>query len=104
LKPHSIRFGFEGSVLNHGEREAERVLHPSCALLNNVGQLVAQEPLALGRIWVELSRGEVQVRPMREGQGSDRRRLRTHVNVNVREAGLEERLHLLPHRIGQRLA
>ena len=69
-----------------------------------MGQLVTEQLLALGRLGVVLAGGEVEVGAVREGQGADRGGLVADVDADVGEAGVEERLHLLLDRFGQRLA
>ena len=101
---HALSLGLQRRVLNYRDARAQRVAHAAGSLLNDVGQLVAEELLALGRLRVVLARGEVEVGAVCEGQGADRRSLMPDVNADVGEAGVEERLHLLLDRLRQGLA
>jgi len=69
-----------------------------------VGQLVAEELLALGRLGVVLAGREVEVGAVGEGQCADRGGFVTNVDAYVGEAGVEEPLHLHTYGPGRRLA
>ena len=43
------------------------------------------------------------MRTVRKGQRADRRGLGSHMDADIREAGVEDRFHFLPHRRRQRL-
>jgi len=101
LQAHSIRFRFHPSVLHHRDPRSERVLHPPGPLLHDMRQFMPQKLLTLCGVWVVLTRYEIQIRTVREGQRADRRRLGANMDANIREAGVEERFHFLPHGIGQ---
>ena len=85
LHPHTIRLGFEGPVLHHGDARAEGVSDAAGTLLDDVGQLVAQQFLSLCGLGVVLARGEVNVRAPSESDCPDGRRLAAHVNAHIRK-------------------
>jgi hypothetical protein len=98
-----IRLGFHGSILNDRNPRPERVLHPSGTLLDDVGQLVAEKLLPVCGVRVVLSGSEIEIRAVREGDRADRRCLRADMDSDIRKAGVEKRLHFLPHGVRQRL-
>src|SRR5436190_16025624 len=58
---HAIRFGFQGVVLHHGGAAAKRIPDASGALLENVGQFMAEQLLSLDAVRVVMSGSEVNV-------------------------------------------
>ncbi len=66
---HGLGLGLQGRVLDHRHARAQGVLHPPGLLLHHVGQLVAEQLLALRRLRVVLPGGEVEVGADGEGQG-----------------------------------
>jgi len=101
---HAVGFGLHGAVLHHGDARTKWIADAAGALLHDVRQFVVKKLLPLRGGRVVLSRCEIQIRAVREGQGTDRRRLRSDMDPHIREAGLEEGLHLLLDGFGQGLA
>jgi hypothetical protein len=67
-------------------------------LLDDVHQLMAEEPPSQRGIGVVLSRSEVDVSAVRERCRSKGRGMAAHMDANVGETRPEERLHPLPDR------
>ncbi len=103
LQSHAFGFRLECCVLHHRESRAERISDPASPLLQDVGQLVSQESLALGDGGVIVSRPEIEVGSVREGQSPDRRHLVPDVHADVGEVRAEEGFHLPLHGLGQAL-
>ena len=57
----TFRFGFQGVVLHHGGAAAKRIPDASGALLENVGQFMAEQLLSLDAVGVVISGSEVNV-------------------------------------------
>jgi hypothetical protein len=80
---HPVRFGFHAAVLHHGDTRAKRVAHATGSLLHDVRQLVSQKLLTLRSARVVLPRSEIQIRTVRKGQRTDRRRLGADMDSDI---------------------
>ena len=100
---HSLGLGLQRRVLHHRDTSRKGVAHATGALLDDVSQFMAEELLARGRLGVVLAGCEIKVGAVREGEGADRGGLVPDMHAHIGETGVEERLHLLLDRFGQRL-
>jgi hypothetical protein len=81
-------------VLHHGHSAAEGVGHSSSALLDDMGEFVAEQKLSVRRVRVVLAGREVDVRPPREGDRADSRGFGSDVDADIGEIRAEGGFHL----------
>jgi hypothetical protein len=101
-RAHPVGFGLKHPVLHHRD-PAAGCADATLALLDHVGELMAQELLALYRSGLVAARGEVDVVAHGEGNRADSRCLGPGVHPDRGEVCPERGLHLGEHGLGKRL-
>ena len=86
--------------MNDGNANTLRVAHPALALLDDLGQFMADKSHALGGFRQIPARSEKDVRPRREGKRPDGRRLGPNMHPDSGEIGAERPFHT-PAKIGR---
>jgi hypothetical protein len=101
--PQPVRFHFQCLILHDRHTAGQRVSHPPLTLLDDMGQLVAEQLPSGRRLGLILTRRKVKVGTLRESPRTDTCGLRSDMDTHTAEVGAKRPLHLAAHLVRQRL-
>jgi hypothetical protein len=90
---HAVGFRLESLILHDGDARAKWIGDTSGTLLHHMLQLMAEEELAVGSMWIVLAVGEVDLRTPGEGECADGGGFGADVDADICKARAQSALH-----------